>query len=254
MEERVGSATTADKQYVYHPYYVDAIALMIDSSDDEHYYLQDANFNVTAVVDDQGTVEERYAYTPYGEVTILDSSFVALSTQESAIGNEFLYTGRRQDPETGLQLNRNRFYASHLGRWINRDPIGYRGQWLGNGRWGLEPNLYSYSSGRPLYGVDPYGLWLAVPSWGDYWAYFNPFDEHEIDIVPGGDIIQGGAIVAAVGATAGIGISVATGTTITIGAGGTAGTALAAERARRATNYANRAARCVTQSKSGLFK
>lgn len=40
-----------------------------------HYYLQDADYNVTAVVNCGGTVEERYSYTPYGEVTVLDSTF-----------------------------------------------------------------------------------------------------------------------------------------------------------------------------------
>ncbi len=46
------------KQYVYHPHYVDSIAVRYyDENTDgagieKHYYLQDANFNVTAVTDD----------------------------------------------------------------------------------------------------------------------------------------------------------------------------------------------------------
>ena len=123
LEERVGTSTSANKQFVYHPHYVDAIAMRRDASGNEHYYLQDANFNVTAVTNDTGAVVERYAYTPYGEVAILDLNFAAVPNNVSAISNEHLYTGRRRDPETGLQLNRNRFYASHLGRWVNRDPI-----------------------------------------------------------------------------------------------------------------------------------
>ena len=72
-----------------------------------------------------GSVLERYEYDPYGQVTFLDASFSDLSPQESAIGNEYLYTRRRLDPETGLQLNRERYYHVSLGRWISRDPIGY---------------------------------------------------------------------------------------------------------------------------------
>ena len=122
--------------FVYHPHYVDAIAVRYWNKDgssgnvleEEHYFLQDANFNVTAVIDNTGAVIERYAYTPYGEVTILDLNFLAVSGNVSTISNEHLYTGRRQDPGApGLQLNRNRFYASGLGRWVNRDPIGYEG-------------------------------------------------------------------------------------------------------------------------------
>ena len=149
LEERVGTSTTANKQFVYHPHYVDAIAVRRDASGNDHYFLQDANFNVTAVVDNTGTVIERYAYTPYGEVSVLDADFSADADGKSDISNEHLYTGRRRDPETGLQLNRNRFYAAGLGRWVNRDPIGY---------WGNSPNLYEYVLGAPLMLVDPWGL------------------------------------------------------------------------------------------------
>ena len=38
------------------------------------YYLGDANYNVTALVDSSGTVVERYVYTPYGQVTVYDAS------------------------------------------------------------------------------------------------------------------------------------------------------------------------------------
>jgi RHS repeat-associated protein len=64
------------------------------------------------------------------------------------ISNPYLFTGRRVDEETGLQLNRNRFYHQQLGRWINRDPIGYGG--------GM--NLYGYVNARPTYYIDPLGL------------------------------------------------------------------------------------------------
>jgi RHS repeat-associated protein len=110
--------------YHWHPFYVDALAARIRDGD-IHFFLQDANFNVTAVVENDGDVVERYQYSPYGQVTFLDDEFDPIGT--SAIGNTHLYTGRERDPETGLQLNRNRFYAAHLGRWVNRDPIGYRG-------------------------------------------------------------------------------------------------------------------------------
>ena len=152
-EERVGIATTADKQYIYHPNYVDAVAVRYNASGDAHYYLQDANYNVTAVTDDAGTVKERYSYTPYGEVTILDADFSADADNKSDIGNEYLYTGRRVDPETGLQLNRNRFYHATMGRWVNRDPIEYEA-----GAY----NLYEYVSGMPLIALDPEGLCGSV--------------------------------------------------------------------------------------------
>ena len=85
---------------------------------------------------------------PLREVTYRDPDFSVASTQSSTIGNEHLFTGRRTDPQTGLQLNRRRFYHAPLGRWVNRDPIGYAG--------GV--NLYLYVDGYPVGSVDSSGL------------------------------------------------------------------------------------------------
>ena len=122
------------------------------------------------MVDSTGAVKERYSYTPYGEVTILDASFTAVSNNVSTISNEHLYTGRRRDPETGLQLNRNRFYAAGLGRWVNRDPIGQMGRQdivaARNVLRTFDPmadyyfgfSLYEYAYGDPIYHRDFNGL------------------------------------------------------------------------------------------------
>ena len=61
--------------------------------------------------------------------------------------NEFTYCGYRFDPETQLYYVRNRTYNPVLGRWIQRDPIGYAG--------GI--NLYEYVDGSPIEFVDPNG-------------------------------------------------------------------------------------------------
>jgi len=147
------SSNVATAMYSYHPEYVDAVAVRIRDADG-HFYLHDANYNVTAVMDDAGAVVERYSYTPYGEATVLDPNFSVDSDGVSDIGNEYLYTGRRRDPETGLQLNRNRFYHAPLGRWVNRDPIGYEGS---------EWNLYEYVGGMPTRFVDPSGFQFYTP-------------------------------------------------------------------------------------------
>ncbi len=38
---------------------------------------------------------------------------------------EFIYTGRRYDPETQLYFYRARYHSPTLGRFISKDPIGY---------------------------------------------------------------------------------------------------------------------------------
>ena len=53
----------------------------------------------------------------------------------------------RSDPESELHYVRNRAYSPTLGRWIQRDPIGYQG--------GI--NLYEYVGGRAVVEIDPMG-------------------------------------------------------------------------------------------------
>ncbi|MCA9240136.1 MAG: hypothetical protein KDA37_08055, partial [Planctomycetales bacterium] len=117
--EGTGGSEAAKVVYIWRPHYVDALAVrMRADEDDEHFFTHDANFNVTAAVEEAtgDPMVERYAYTPYGEATYLEENYDVATAQVSAIGNEHLYTGRRTDPETGLQLNRYRYYHQQLGR------------------------------------------------------------------------------------------------------------------------------------------
>jgi RHS repeat-associated protein len=135
--------------YHWHPFYIDALAVRMRASD-THFFIQDANFSVTAAVDDNGnTVVERYSYTPYGEVIFLDADFALDADNASDIDNQHLYTGRERDDACNLQLNRYRWYASNLGRWLARDPIEYEGGDL---------NLYAYVGAQCITAVDPLAL------------------------------------------------------------------------------------------------
>ena len=66
--------------------------------------------------------------------------------------NEIIYCGYRFDPETQLYYVRNRTYNPVLGRWIQRDPIGYAG--------GI--NLYGYVESAPVGGVDASGFFMGI--------------------------------------------------------------------------------------------
>jgi len=172
-------ATAVKTQYVWDIRYIDApvcrdedknsdgdctdAATGVQGSNegDEHlYYTNDANMNVTALVDVyDGAVVERYMYDAYGEVTVLhgvrdndgtDTSGSEWSVRAAAddFDNEILYCGYRYDPETGLYHVRNRFYHPNLGRWMQRDSLGYID--------GM--SMYEYVLGNPLTFVDPSGL------------------------------------------------------------------------------------------------
>jgi len=75
------------------------------------------------------------------------------TADSSAVGNPYLFTGRRLDSETGLYYYRFRYYKSEVGRFLQPDPIGYTG--------GL--NLYTYLGNNPLNWVDPRGLFGISP-------------------------------------------------------------------------------------------
>ncbi|MCX5649782.1 MAG: hypothetical protein NTU45_00085 [Planctomycetota bacterium] len=64
------------------------------------------------------------------------------------IANRTGYCGYRFAPETEMYLARNRWNSPPLGRWIERDSLGYVD---GMG-------LYEYCGGGPIEAVDPTGL------------------------------------------------------------------------------------------------
>ena len=159
--------TNATAIYSYNPDYVDSVAVRMTSShhangESEHFFTHDALYNVTSAVDaSSDTVVERYAYSPYGEATVLEANYADDPDGDSDLFNEYLYTGRRLDSTTELQINRYRYYHAAMGRWLNRDPNAYLGKYGRESGWGIEPNLYAYIGGRPTYSLDPSGQWFG---------------------------------------------------------------------------------------------
>jgi len=120
-----------------------------DDPDEHLYYCQDANFNTTALVErSDGTVVERYVYDPYGKVTIYDDDWSDTVTWANSKKNAYLYSGYRYDHESRLYHVRHRSYHPTLGRWMQRDRIGYAD---GMG-------LYEYVRSTPCGSLDAMGL------------------------------------------------------------------------------------------------
>jgi hypothetical protein len=67
----------------------------------QFYFHTDSLGSVTHLSDPSENVVEKYEYTPYGKTTIRNGTGNDLSGQ-SAVGNPWMYTGRRLDEETGL--------------------------------------------------------------------------------------------------------------------------------------------------------
>ena len=109
-----------------------------------YYYLRNSQYSVTALTDETGAVVETYLYTAYGKPGIYDGSGTEI--HDSAIGNTYMYTGRRWDADTGMYNFRNRYYHPEMGRFVSRDPIGY------------EDGYNLYAGWFVVRGLAPYGL------------------------------------------------------------------------------------------------
>ncbi|MFH1730730.1 MAG: RHS repeat-associated core domain-containing protein [Planctomycetota bacterium] len=112
-----------------------------------HGHLTDANMNVTALFSTAGVALERYTYDAYGHTTVYDPDWES-DEDGTDYDNVILFAGYYRDPETWFYHVRNRSYHAELGRWHQRDPIGYAD--------GM--SLHEYVGSRPTTYHDPFGL------------------------------------------------------------------------------------------------
>ena len=154
LEVRKDSDTDPLKQYVWGQRYIDAPVCRFRDDDTDGndietvYYTNDANMNVTALIDTDGAVLERYLYDPYGKVTVLNANWTDDEDGVSDYENSILFCGYYRDSETGLYHVRNRYLHPTLGRWTQPDHIG---QYIDGG------NLFEYVGSSPLCALDPMG-------------------------------------------------------------------------------------------------
>ncbi|NNM85688.1 MAG: hypothetical protein HKL96_08035, partial [Phycisphaerales bacterium] len=148
----VTSQTVWSAAYVNSPVLQDSFAAGVIQPDSRIYFLHDANWNTTAVVTYNATtqtwgVAQRYVYSPYGSILILNSDFSTPPSGTQPLVNN-LYQGMTLDQVTGLYYARNRNYSPSLGVWISQDPLQYI-----NGA-----NTYQMEMSGPVRSVDPSGL------------------------------------------------------------------------------------------------
>ena len=147
LEETQGTTViTVTADNVRSPVYVDALVLVkqIPNCGPTQllYVQQDANWNVTAVVNSAG-VQQRFVYTPFGVQTVLTASWgTTLSSAQIAYGHQ----GLRLDIIVGSMDGRNRIYDPVLQRWLQMDPAA------------TDSNLYRYVFNNPVDLSDPSGL------------------------------------------------------------------------------------------------
>lgn len=105
VEERLESggeiSANPDRQFVWGLRYIDDLVLRDRDSDsngslDERLYaLQDTGWNVTALSDTSGSVQERYTYSAYGMPSVLTPAFTARASSNCSV--EVLYAAYRYE-------------------------------------------------------------------------------------------------------------------------------------------------------------
>ncbi len=140
-ENKLGSdhfkrAELTTTKYVHGPNIDEPLAIMRGNK--AFFYHADGLGSIVALTDKRQTVIDSYKYDSFGNLEDRDSWPI----------QPFTYTSREWDKETGLYYYRARYYDPMEGRFISKDPIGFRG--------GI--NLYSYVKNNPIRYRDPYGL------------------------------------------------------------------------------------------------
>ena len=109
-----------------------------------YYYVLNAQGDVIALLNANGTLAASYNYGAWGNCTVYDSS-------DAAIGdlNPLRYRGYYYDAETGFYYLQSRYYDPAICRFINADGLFTDGF--------IGANLFAYCANNPVNTVDPTG-------------------------------------------------------------------------------------------------
>jgi RHS repeat-associated protein len=135
-------SNTLQRRYVFGPG-IDQPIVQYEGSGttDRRFMGSDERGSIISLTDGAGAVLTINRYDEYGK-------------PQSTNAGRFQYTGQMWLPEVGLYYYKARFYAPHLGIFLQTDPIGYEGS----------PNLYAYVLNDPINLIDPLGLLCGGPA------------------------------------------------------------------------------------------
>ncbi|HEY3242720.1 MAG TPA: hypothetical protein VGM03_05140, partial [Phycisphaerae bacterium] len=176
------SAPIAEREYVWGPDYVDECVAQFDQNNVVYYVIQDANYDVVALLKSDGKPSIQYTYEPYGPLQLAESF---AQQPVNRLGHQGLFFERFDagpyDPALvpgakGVYNANNRWYDPLTGRWLTRDPnetalpvqtaLATNGTMLDvmlpgvnlQGTYADGMNLYAYVGTSPVNLHDPLGL------------------------------------------------------------------------------------------------
>jgi RHS repeat-associated protein len=119
------------------------------SSGTVSYYFSDHLGTSRVVTNTTGTILDDSDYYPFGGERVVVNNDP----------NQYKFTGKERDTESGLDNFGARYYASTLGRFVKTDPLYLELRRL------IDPqqlNLYTYTRNNPLRFTDPTGLDIKI--------------------------------------------------------------------------------------------
>jgi RHS repeat-associated protein len=118
------------------------IAMLTLSAGTVNYYITDHLGSSHIVTNSSGTILDDSDFYPFG----------GERSYSSSSGNNYKFTGKERDTESGLDDFAARFYTSNYGRFLSPDDAKYMNP--------ADPqsfNLYGYVANNPINSVDPTG-------------------------------------------------------------------------------------------------
>jgi len=106
------------------------------------YYHNDLLGSAIAATDESRAIVWKESYRPYGERIVNDPA---------STSNSIYFTGRRQDPGSGLVYMGARYYEPAIGRFLSPDPLGFHETSTHSF------NRYLYANNNPALFLDPDG-------------------------------------------------------------------------------------------------
>ena len=143
------SYMNADGMDLYITYDDSGQPMTVNYGGGTYYYVTNLQGDVTAILNNVGTMVVSYTYDAWGNVLSVSGPMAT----NLGVDNPLRYRGYVYDQETNLYYLQSRYYDPALGRFINADNYPTTGQGL------MGNNMFAYCGNNPVIRTDAQGEW-----------------------------------------------------------------------------------------------